>query len=74
MLNISMEINTQIDFAITTYCQAKCRSCQRTNEDTGEVNSWLTPTHMSYTVFDNIVNNIVALFIVHFNEVFYVIF
>jgi len=54
MLNISMEINTQIDFAITTYCQAKCRSCQRTNEDTGEVNSWLTPTHMSYTVFDNI--------------------
>ena len=24
----------QTDFAITTYCQAKCRSCQRTNPDT----------------------------------------
>jgi hypothetical protein len=56
MINTCMKLNTQIDFAITTYCQAKCRSCQRTNEDTGEVNSWLTPTHMSYPVFDNILN------------------
>ena len=53
-----MKLDTQIDFAITTYCQARCRSCQRTNPDTGEHNDWLTPTHMSYTVFDNLLNKI----------------
>ena len=47
----------QTDFAITTYCQAKCRSCQRTNPDTGETADWLTPTHMPYDLFDKIVNN-----------------
>jgi len=25
-----------LEFALTTYCQAKCRSCARTNQDTGE--------------------------------------
>lgn len=49
--------SVQNDFAITTYCQAKCRSCQRTNQDTGEPEDWLTPTHMSYELFDRIVNN-----------------
>ena len=58
MINTCMKLNTQIDFAITTYCQARCRSCQRTNPDTGEHNDWLTPTHMSYTVFDNLLNKI----------------
>lgn len=53
-----MDLNTEIDFAITTYCQAKCRSCQRTNQETGEQEDWLTPTHMSYTVFDNLLNGI----------------
>lgn len=60
MLNTSMIIqpeSVQNDFAITTYCQAKCRSCQRTNQDTGEPEDWLTPTHMSYELFDRIVNN-----------------
>ena len=60
MLNTSMIIqpeSVQNDFAITTYCQAKCRSCQRTNPDTGETADWLTPTHMSYELFDRIVNN-----------------
>ncbi len=60
MLNTSMIIEpkfVQNDFAITTYCQAKCRSCQRTNPLTGETADWLTPTHMTYELFDQIVNN-----------------
>lgn len=53
MINTHMDLSTQIDFAITTYCQARCRSCQRTNQDTGEPEDWLTITHMPYDVFDN---------------------
>lgn len=46
-----------LDFAITTYCQAKCRSCMRTNERTGETASWLKPAHMTYEDFDLMLNN-----------------
>lgn len=56
MLNTSM-INEPIiwtDFAITTYCQARCRSCQRTNQDTGQPEDWLIPSHMPYDLFDKV--------------------
>ena len=46
-----------LDFAITTYCQAKCRSCMRTNERTGATASWLKPAHMTYEDFDLMLNN-----------------
>lgn len=50
-----MSIN--YDFALTTYCQAKCRSCARTDEDTGETNSWLITKHMDLEVFRRIISN-----------------
>jgi MoaA/NifB/PqqE/SkfB family radical SAM enzyme len=40
-----------LEFALTTYCQAKCRSCARTNQDTGEKESWLELKHMDIDVF-----------------------
>ena len=43
--------SNHIEFAITTYCQAKCRSCARTNENTGEKEDWLTLKHMDLNVF-----------------------
>jgi len=39
------------DFALTTYCQAKCRSCARTNQETGEKEDWLELKHMKLDVF-----------------------
>ena len=46
------------DFAITTYCQARCRSCMRTNESTGEKVDWLKLEHMPLDKFKNILSNI----------------
>ena len=43
-----------IDFALTTYCQAKCRSCARTNEETGEKEDWLELRHMQLDNFETI--------------------
>lgn len=40
-----------IEFAITTYCQAKCRACPRTNEETGKTADWLVLEHMSIEDF-----------------------
>jgi len=40
-----------VDFALTTYCQAKCRSCARTNQDTGDKEDWLELKHMDLDVF-----------------------
>lgn len=40
------------DFALTTYCQAKCRSCARTNEHTGEKEDWLPLVHMDLDLFE----------------------
>lgn len=42
--------------SISTYCQAKCRSCLRTNSETGEPEDWLTPTHMSVEAVQNLVS------------------
>lgn len=39
------------DFALTTHCQAKCRSCARTDETTGERVSWLPLKHMDFEIF-----------------------
>ena len=51
------DYSNQIDFAITTHCQAKCRSCARTNLETGEKESWLELKHMDLNVFKNTLNN-----------------
>lgn len=59
MLNTSMIYEPNFlwtDFSITTYCQAKCRSCSRTNPDTGEPQDWLEISHMSYEMFDKIIS------------------
>ena len=50
-LGVPEYTNHSIDFALTTYCQAKCRSCARTNEQTGEKESWLQLKHMDLDVF-----------------------
>ena len=50
-LGVTEYTNHSIDFALTTYCQAKCRSCARTNEQTGEKESWLQLKHMDLDVF-----------------------
>ena len=45
-----------VEFAITTYCQAKCKSCARTNEETGEKEDWLELKHMKLDVFKRTLN------------------
>lgn len=45
----------EIDFALTTYCQARCRSCARTNETTGKKEDWLELKHMDLNVYKRIV-------------------
>jgi len=45
------------DFAITTHCQARCRSCARTNEDTGQKESWVQLQHMDLDVFKKRLEN-----------------
>ena len=40
---MSKNIQQHIDFSISTYCQAKCRSCQRTNQDTSEKSATAAP-------------------------------
>ena len=45
------------DFALTTYCQAKCRSCARTNDHTGEKEDWLELKHMKLENFETILKN-----------------
>ena len=54
--HMSNNIQQHIDFSISTYCQAKCRSCQRTNQDTGEPEDWLIPSHMSYDLFNSMMD------------------
>lgn len=41
----------RFDFALTTYCQAKCRSCARTNQETGNKEDWLELKHMDHGIF-----------------------
>ena len=41
------------DFWLTTYCQAKCRSCARTNIHTGDQESSLNTSHMKLETFVN---------------------
>ena len=44
-----------IDFALTTYCQARCRSCARTNHDTGEKIDWLKLEHMDINLYKTLI-------------------
>lgn len=40
-----------LEFAISSFCQAKCPSCNRTNPDTGEMQSWMKPEHFDLSTF-----------------------
>lgn len=51
----------EFDFALTTYCQAKCRSCVRTDLDTGEPAEWLKPKHMDPAFFKKCIDNLEGL-------------
>tara|TARA_R110002074_G_scaffold166722_15_gene327530 strand:+ start:762 stop:1514 length:753 start_codon:yes stop_codon:yes gene_type:complete len=51
---------TMIDFAISSFCQAKCRSCARTNDETGDKEDWLVPKHMKLETFKNVIGNMKA--------------
>jgi len=46
------------DFAITTYCQAKCRSCARMDHDKndGSVSPYMTLEHFDIEVFKKIIS------------------
>ena len=37
-----------IDWNLSSYCQAKCPSCPRTNEQTLETSKWLSLVHVDY--------------------------
>jgi MoaA/NifB/PqqE/SkfB family radical SAM enzyme len=56
MRNIS-DYKHSFDFSITSFCQAKCRSCVRTDPDSGDTASWLVPEHMSIENFRLILSN-----------------
>ena len=47
------QIRYAIDFWLTTYCQARCRSCARTNPEDGTEAQWLDKEHMSLDTFVN---------------------
>ena len=48
-------IKTEIE--ITTYCNARCKRCPRTNPETGAAIDWLVQEHMSLDTFKMIFNN-----------------
>ena len=53
-------MKTEFDFALTTYCQARCRSCARTNIDTGEKEDWLKLEHMDLNTYKEVLNHYLA--------------
>lgn len=42
---------SHFEIAVTNYCQAKCPSCNRTNEETLELNPWIDLVHFDFDVF-----------------------
>lgn len=56
-----MKQKLRFDIAISSYCQAKCPSCARTNPDTLEKVDWLKPSHINVDVFKNIVDSAVKM-------------
>lgn len=40
-----------LEMAVTTHCNARCRGCPRTDKDTGKKISWLTLSHMKLSTF-----------------------
>lgn len=37
------------DFALTSYCQSRCKTCPRTNHETGEPEDWLVIRHVPFS-------------------------
>lgn len=53
-------MSVNFDFALTTYCQAKCVSCTRMNQEhgkQGQVDPSLVLQHMDLDIFTNIIQN-----------------
>lgn len=46
----------EYDVALTTYCQAKCRSCHRTNSTTGNKVDWLKLQHMDLEFYKKVLH------------------
>jgi MoaA/NifB/PqqE/SkfB family radical SAM enzyme len=46
-----------LDVSLTTHCQARCRSCDRTNSETGERNTWLPLQHMELSDVKTLIDN-----------------
>lgn len=47
-----------VEIEITTHCQASCRSCGRTNPETGKVVDWLVVHHVDVDDIKKIVENL----------------
>lgn len=45
------------EFSITNHCQAKCPTCNRTNEESGEPHPWLVLEHFDIEEFKKIVES-----------------
>lgn len=52
-----MKHDTLLEFALTTHCQAKCRSCARTDLETGEKVEWLKLQHFPLDTYLNILKS-----------------
>lgn len=53
-----MRIKQGIEIEITTHCQASCRSCLRTNPDTGKVVDWLSVHHVPFNDIKAIIDSL----------------
>ena len=55
-----------LDISLTTHCQARCRSCDRTNTETGARESWLPLEHMKLSDAKTIIDNFSGLNLIRF--------
>ena len=57
MINKCMDNRYDFEFSVTSFCQAKCRSCSRFDDD-GELIKGLVPAHVPIERFKQSVNNL----------------
>ena len=50
----------KVEFSITTYCQAKCPLCSRTNKKTLEKVNWLPLRHLTLNEYKNAVDQMLS--------------
>ena len=47
----------KLEFSLTSYCQARCPTCPRTNEETGYPEPWLKLQHTDFDLFKKTTQN-----------------